>query len=132
MLFYGDAFRYWKNALQPSCAGSSTEAECIALSTACDSIIWIQNLFNELVLNQDTTVIDEDNSAAVDWATDTSGKEFSKIRHIDAKYHKIRDQVPSKAVSIKWISSAEMKANLMTKILDESELSKAVTEISLV
>lgn len=77
--------------LQNSWARSSTEAEYIGLSTACDAITWIWNILRQLVIKGDTLLLHKENSYAFDWATDTSGKEFSKMRRIEGKHHKLRE-----------------------------------------
>jgi hypothetical protein len=103
--------------LQPVIAVSSMEAEYIAAFYAMQEIIWIKGLMGELGLDyRDPITLLIDNQSAIKLATNPVYHKRSK--HIDIKYHWIREKVALKnLVKIKYIKSADNTADMMTKAL---------------
>ena len=71
---------------------STVEAEYIAASMASCEVVWLRKLFNELFgFTLDTTVILCDNQSGIFLSENPVFHDRSK--HIDIKYHYIRDLV---------------------------------------
>lgn len=77
---------------------SSTKAEYVALSESSKTIIWFRSILQELGIEQQATKCFEDNLDAIKWATQKSDKEFSKQRHVDTRYHFVKQLVDNKTV----------------------------------
>ena len=60
-------------------------------------------------------LIHEDNEACIAVATNPMAQK--RTRHIDIKYHFIRDYVDDETIKIIWCPTSEMLADMMTKTL---------------
>ena len=101
---------------QKSVALSTVEAEYIAASMACCEAIWLRKLFNELFEHvQDTTVIFRDNQSGIRISENLVFHDRSK--HIDIRYHFIRDMVQRGAVRLDHTGTDEHVADILTKSL---------------
>ena len=107
----------WLSKKQPVVALSTAEAEYIAMSTAVQESIWINQYLSELGMNnlQITPILHSDNQAAIQIATNDTLHARSK--HIDIRFHFIRDQVALNKVELKWISTVAQEADINTKAL---------------
>jgi hypothetical protein len=116
-LFGAGAPIAWMSKLQPVVAISSMEAEYIAAFYAMQEIIWIKGLMGELGFDySDPIVLLIDNQSAIKLATNPVYHKRSK--HIDIKYHWIREKVAIKdLVKLKYVKSADNTADIMTKAL---------------
>ena len=86
----------WLSKLQPIVAVSSMEAEYIACFLAIQEIVWICQLLKDLDLEHRPTRVFIDNSSARQLAM--SPVHHQRSKHIDIKYHWIRDMVAAKVV----------------------------------
>lgn len=131
-IFYGDALISYNSTLQKSIALSSTEAEYIALSEACKSVIWLRRVCDELGINQETTKIYEDNSGAVRWASSTSSEDFSRRKHVDIRYHYVNQCIQEKHVRIVKVGTRDMRADFLTKPLSVQSFRDSIRRIGVV
>ena len=111
----------WYVSLQKSVALSSTKAKYMALSEACKEIIYLQNsltaINKELQLNIpiNILVIMEDNTGAIKLS---DNPEFhKKTKHIDIKYHFIRELVEENKIRLLYINTKKQLANPLTKVI---------------
>jgi hypothetical protein len=106
----------WRSSKQDIVAQSSMESEYIGLSEAGKEAKWLRKLQAEIFPTISTpTIIYEDNQSAIKLTANPLHSNRSK--HIDVRYHSIREIVKSKIVEIKYLSTAEMIADIMTKSL---------------
>jgi hypothetical protein len=106
----------WSSKLQQSVALSSTEAEYVSLSLASREVIWCRTLLKELGFEQlNATVIYEDNDSCIKIAN--SPRKHPGIKHIDIRYHFIKDRIESKEIILQRIPTTSMVADLFTKQL---------------
>ena len=105
----------WRSCKQKSVALSSTEAEYMALSEATKEAIYLRNLLEDLTGKLDCVSLYNDNQSAKKLAYNPVLHERSK--HIDIRYHFIRDAVNDNIVEIKYLSTNEMIADILTKSL---------------
>ena len=113
----------WCSKRQGCVSKSTTEAEYVALSTACQEGIWLRRLLDEISIKQhDPTVIYEDNQGAIQLSKNP--KFHSRTKHIDVSYHYIREQVNQNTVSVKYCASENMLADIMTKGLSKVQFQK--------
>ena len=104
----------WCSKRQQSVSKSSTEAEYIALSGACQEAIWLRSLLADIGIEQKgSTTIMEDNQGAIELAKNP--KFHKRTKHIDVSFHFIREQVNLKAITVKYCPTEDMLADIMTK-----------------
>ena len=113
----------WCSKRQGCVSKSTTETEYVALSTACQEGIWLRRLLDEISIKQhDPTVIYEDNQGAIQLSKNP--KFHSRTKHIDVSYHYNRQQVNQNTVSVKYCTSEDMLADIMTKGLSKVQFQK--------
>ncbi|CAM8994640.1 unnamed protein product [Rhodiola kirilowii] len=105
----------WKSQLQPIVALSSTEAEYIAATEASKEAIWLKGILQEIDRNTYMPIIYMDFQSALCLCKDPVYHERSK--HIDVRYHFIRDMIESKEFEIRKILGEKNPADFRTKIV---------------
>ena len=106
----------WTSKKQSVVALSSTEAEYVAASLACQEAIWLRALLEDIGFVQEgPTSIKEDNQGAI--ALSRNPKYHPRTKHINIKYHFIRDKVANKEISLDYCPTEEMLADTLTKPL---------------
>jgi hypothetical protein len=95
---------------------SSCEAEYVAATTAACQGIWLARLLGEM-LNEEPLQpkLLVDNKSAISLAKNPVFHERSK--HIDVKYHFIREQVEQGSVCIDYVRTSDQLADILTKAL---------------
>lgn len=111
----------WCCRKQSCVALSSTEAEFISLAEACQEGVWIQRLLSDLNETvQKPFVVFEDNQSCLKMIA--SEKFSNRSKHIDTKYHFVKDYVANKIVTCKYCPTEEMVADLLTKPLNANKI----------
>lgn len=104
----------WNSKRQPIVALSSTEAEYIALSSAVCEVIWLKQLADEI--NGDIAkniTICCDNQSTIKLAESDAFR--PRTKHIDIRYHFLRDKIEQKILNIQFIPTERMAADSLTK-----------------
>ena len=112
----------WTSGKQKTIALSSTEAEYMCLSDTAQQITWIESLFKEIGFNISNFALCGDNQGAIFLAMNPAVETRSK--HIDIKYHHIRECVTEKRVALHSIPTTEQIADIMTKCLSYDKFKK--------
>ena len=105
----------WYSKAQPVTAQSAAEAEYISACEATKEAIWWRCLLQELGYTQLTTIIHEDNQACI--LLSKNPQAHSKTKHIQIKYHFIREKCASKEVRLQYLNTKDMLADMFTKNL---------------
>ncbi|KAJ9548565.1 hypothetical protein OSB04_021108 [Centaurea solstitialis] len=87
--FLGGRLVSWQCKKQTTVSQSTTEAEYIAASQCCSQVLWIQNQMQDYGLSFLQTPIYIDNNSAISIVNNPV--KHSKTKHIEIKYHLIRD-----------------------------------------
>ena len=121
----------WKSKKQPIVSLSSMEAEYIALTAAAKEAIWLSKIETELGENKEnkTITIKEDNQSTIKTANDVILNERSK--HIDVRYHFIRELIKDRRLKIDYLPTTDMIADMLTKPLGSIQLEKLNKEMGL-
>ena len=117
----------WKCSKQGSTADSTTEAEYIAASEAAKEAVWIRNFITELGVVpsiENAIPLHCDNSGAVAQAKEPRAHQKSK--HVERKYHIIREIVSRGDIIVCKIRSEDNVADLLTKALTPRVFDKHV------
>ena len=93
---------------------STCEAKYIAACSAACQALWLSSLINELKVSSDEAVeLIVDNKSAIDLAKNPISHGRSK--HIDTKFHFLKDQVSKGIVKLRNCRSKVQLADIMTK-----------------
>ena len=104
----------WRSKKQECVALSTAEAEYVALASAAQESIWLRKLFADLGRTpKGPTTIFEDNQSAI--AMCKNPQHHGRAKHIDIKYHFIREQVANKNVKLEYCPTKVMTADMFTK-----------------
>lgn len=106
----------WSSKRQATVALSSCEAEYIAETEAAKEAIWLRRLLRNFnFVGPSTVKIMGDNRGALALA---KNPEFhSRTKHIEIKYHFVREKVAEGLVELEWVGTADNLADGMTKPL---------------
>ena len=105
----------WKATLQPVVALSTTEAEYMAVAEACKESVWLKGLYAELCQDDSCINLFCDSQSAIYLTKDQMFHERTK--HIDIKYHYVRDVVAQGTLKVCKISTHDNPADMMTKLV---------------
>ena len=107
----------WGSKKQSSVSLSTSEAEYIALSLAIQEGKWIHRLLCEILKAANESgpelVILEDNQSCIKMTKNPVN--HGRAKHIDIKYHHIRDEVKRGEVKLEYCETSAMLADIMTK-----------------
>ena len=106
----------WTSSKQTTPALSTAEAEYMALAAATQEALYLRQLLECLGYPQSqATVIGEVNQGCIALAESTA---FSKrTRHIDIRYHFIRQHIEDGAIRIEYVPTVDQLADALTKAL---------------
>eukprot|EP00253_Pinus_taeda_P032204 PITA_32204 len=108
----------WYSRKQRSVALISTEAEYMAASQEACEAIWMQKILVGLFdQRMDPTVFYCDNQSCIKLSENPIFHDRSK--HIDIRYHHLRDCVARSIMLLQYISTEEQDANILTKALSK-------------
>jgi hypothetical protein len=120
----------WKSKKQATVALSTAEAEYMALSAATQEVSWLRKFLANFGFSlSDATVIFEDNQGCIALAKNPIAHERTK--HIDIRYHFVREQIEAKTIDVRYISTEDMLADLLTKGMTKDRHLKLCNAISL-
>ena len=103
----------WYSGKQKHVSTSNTQAEYIALSHVTKEAIFLRQLFSEFNdSDYGATCINEDNQAAIAIARNPAF--YSKVKHIDLSYHFTREAVTNGNIQLKYCSTNDMYADILT------------------
>jgi hypothetical protein len=106
----------WKSSKQTLTASSTMQAEFVACYEATGQAVWLKNFIPGL------RVVDSiskpltlycDNQPAVFYTS--NNKSSGAAKHIDIKYHVVKDRIQDQTISVKHISTKSMLADPLTK-----------------
>ena len=108
----------WKSSKQDTVADSTTEAEYLAASEAAKEAVWIKKFITELGVIpsiSEPVALYCDNNGAIAQAKEP--RSHQKSKHIERRYHLIRDIVNRGDVKISRVPTDENVADPLTKPL---------------
>ena len=106
----------WMSKKQNPVSLSTAEAEYIAMASCCAQLLWVKKLLHDYGITQDTMCVFSDNTSAINMSKNPV--QYSKSKHIEIRYHFIRDLVEEKIVYLEFINIDNQKADIFTKPLD--------------
>ena len=101
---------------QNSVALSTAEAECIAADACYSQILWIAQQLRDFGVDIKGIPIKFDNTSAI--CITKNPLEHSHTKHIEVRYHFIRDHVEKGHITLSFISTENQLADIFTKPLN--------------
>ncbi|KAL4573803.1 hypothetical protein LXL04_020621 [Taraxacum kok-saghyz] len=129
-LFLGHRLIRWYSKKQVSVAISSTEAEYIATGRCCAQILWIQNQLLDYGYKFTNTPIFCDNTSAI--SITKNPVQHTKTKHIEIRFHFLRDNAEKGMISIHFVPSPEQLADLLTKAVDRATTDRLIHELGMI
>ena len=102
----------------------------MAFMYAIAQVLWIMKFFTEIslpVTNSITIYIDNNRSIS----NSTNDKNYCQMKHIDIKFHFIKEHTKKKEIIFTYILFSDNLANLFTKSLPREIIRKLATAMNL-
>ncbi|GKB27493.1 hypothetical protein Tco_0866894, partial [Tanacetum coccineum] len=113
--FLGDKLVRWSSKKQKCTAISNREAEYIALSGCYAQIIWMRSQLTDYGFKFNKILLYRDNKSAI--ALCYNNVQHSWSKHIDVRYHFIKEQVENGVVELYFVRTGYQLADIFTKAL---------------
>ncbi|GJX64078.1 retrovirus-related pol polyprotein from transposon TNT 1-94 [Tanacetum coccineum] len=113
----GGKLASWSAKKQQSVAMSSTKAEYVAAAGCCASILWMKSQLSDYDIHYKIVPIFCDNTSAI--AISNNPVLHSRTKHIDIRYHFIKDHILKGDIESHFIPTEYQLADIFTKPLDE-------------
>ncbi|KAK6149097.1 hypothetical protein DH2020_016622 [Rehmannia glutinosa] len=126
----GNILVSWFCKKQNSIATSTTEAEYIVAGSCCAQVLWMRQQLRDYDVEEKEIPIMCDNRSAI--AITQNPVLHSRTKHIDVRYHFIRDHVEKKDITLEYISTDKQLADIFTKPLCESRFEELKHELGLI
>ena len=114
----------WQSRLQKCVALSTTEVEFSAITEACKELLWLKKFLQELGLKQERYVLHCDSQSAIHLSKNSSF--HSRSKHIDVRYHWIRDVLNDKLLQLEKVHTDENTSDMLTKALTKDKHEKCL------
>ena len=126
----GNGVVSYKSKLQPTVATSTCHAEYTATYYAAQESMFLRQLLSELgYKQQQPTLLYNDNQGSVTLAHNPS--HHPRTKHIDIKYHWIREQITNGSINLKHCDTSSNIADIMTKSLGKNIHNQHVHNLNL-
>jgi hypothetical protein len=125
----GNRLVSWSSKKQHSVSISTAEAEYVAAGSCCSQILWMQYQLQDYGVTASKTPIFCDSTSAI--AISNNPVLHSRTKHIDIRYHFIRDHVMKEDVELHFIPTDNQLADLFTKPLDESRFNYLISKLGM-
>ncbi|GJU73549.1 retrovirus-related pol polyprotein from transposon TNT 1-94 [Tanacetum coccineum] len=113
----GDKLVSWSSKKQDCTSMSSAEAEYVSLSACCAQVLWLRTQLTDYGFHFDKIPMYCDSKAAI--AISCNPVQHSRTKHIDVRYHFIKEQVEKGIVELFFVGTEYQLADLFTKALSE-------------
>lgn len=114
VVFFGNNLLAWFCKKQNMVALSTAEAEYVAAALVCAELIYIKGLVQDFNCPSNSILL-VDNQSAIKLMESNENSKRSK--HIDIKYHFIKDLISKRVIIVKYVSTNENVADILTKAL---------------
>ena len=120
----------WSSKKQAVVALLSTEVEFITQTHAAKEAVWIRNFVIKVQgMTHGPLTMLCDNQGAI--ALSKDNKFHSRMKHIDLRYHFIREAVDERKINVQYIPTAENIADIFTKALPRPKFKFFVERVGL-
>ena len=128
--FLGTSLVSWSSRKQSSVAQSTAEAEYVAAASACSQVLWMVSTLRDFGLSFSSVPLLCDNTSAINIAKNPV--QHSRTKHIEIRYHFLRDNVEKGNISLEFVESESQLADIFTKPLDRARFEKLRGELGVI
>ena len=119
----------WASRRQRTVALSTTESEYMALAEACQEAKYLFSIAKEISTKMGLVLAEKvrlfgDNQSAI--AIASNPIQHARTKHIDVRYHFVREVIKEGMVEVQYISTQNMKADMLTKALPLNKFMKCL------
>ncbi|GJT09345.1 retrovirus-related pol polyprotein from transposon TNT 1-94 [Tanacetum coccineum] len=125
--FLGGKLVSWSSKKQDCTAMSTAEAEYVSLSACCAQVIWMRTQLLDYGYKYNRIPMYCDSKSAI--AISCNPVQHSKTKHIDIRYHFIKEHVEKGTVEIYFVGTEYQLADLFTKALPKEHFEYLVHRI---
>ena len=119
----------WYSKKEQTISNSTAEAEYIAAGSCCAQILWIRNQLRDYGFMLSKIPITCNNISAI--AISNNPVQHPRTKHIDVRYHFIREHVMNGTVELHFVPSEEQTTDIFTEALDESTFTRLVGKLGM-
>ncbi|GJZ92755.1 retrovirus-related pol polyprotein from transposon TNT 1-94 [Tanacetum coccineum] len=127
--FLSDKLVSWSSKKQKSSAISSTEVEHIALSRGYAQILWMRSHLTDYGFTFNKIQLYCDNKSAI--ALCCNSVQHSRAKHIDVRYHFIKEQVENGIVELYFVQTEYQLADIFTKPLPQERFNFLIEKLGM-
>ena len=127
--FLGGKLVCWSTKKQQSVAMSSAEAEYMAAAGCCANVLWMKSQLSDYGIQYKMVPIFCDNTSAI--AISNNPVLHQRTKHIDIRYHFIRDHISNGEIELHFIPTEYQLADIFTKPLDEPTFTRLKAELGM-
>ncbi|KAJ9544484.1 hypothetical protein OSB04_024191 [Centaurea solstitialis] len=119
----------WTSKKQNSVSTSTAEAEYVAAGICCAQVLWLRNQLQDYDIKLSKNPIYCDNTSTI--AIANNPVLHSKTKHIEVRYHFIRDHVMNGDIELHFVPTEYQLADLFTKPLDVTRFNMLISELGM-
>ena len=127
--FLGNRLVAWQCKKQTTVSTSTAEAEYVAAASCCSQVLWFQHQLRDYGYIYTQTPIHIDSTSAISIIRDPV--QHSKTKHIEIRYHFIRDCYEKKLIDLVKIDTLKQSADLFTKAFSSSRFEELISMIGM-
>ncbi|GKD29521.1 retrovirus-related pol polyprotein from transposon TNT 1-94 [Tanacetum coccineum] len=127
--FLGKKLVNWSSMKQDCTAMSTVEAEYVSLSACCAQVIWMRTQLLDYGYKYNRIPMYCDSKSAI--AISCNPVQHSKTKHIDTRYHFIKEHVEKGIMELYFVGAEYQLADLFTKALPKERFEYLVHRISM-
>nr|GEZ49342.1 hypothetical protein [Tanacetum cinerariifolium] len=125
----GDKLVSWSSKKQDFTSMSSVEIDYVSLSACCAQVLWLRTQLTDYGFHFDKIPMYCDSKAAIAISCNLVHNFCTK--HIDVRYHIIKEQVEKGIVELFFVGTEYQLADLFTRALSEDMFNYLVTRLSM-
>ncbi|GJZ55754.1 retrovirus-related pol polyprotein from transposon TNT 1-94 [Tanacetum coccineum] len=125
----GDKLVSWSSKKQDCTSMSSAEAEYVSLSACCAQVLWLRTQLTDYGFHFDKIPMYYDSKAAI--AISCNPGQHSRTKHIDVRFHFIKEQVEKGIVELFFVETEYQLADLFTKALSEDRFKYLIRRLGM-
>ncbi|KAI3730029.1 hypothetical protein L6452_18705 [Arctium lappa] len=125
--FLGDKLVSWASKKQLCISTSTAEAEYVAAASCCSQVLWMRTQLRDYGFKFHKIPTYCDSKSAI--AISANPVQHTKTKHIDVRYHFIKDNVEKGTIELYFVKTDYQLADLFTKPLDEKRFNFLVSKL---
>jgi hypothetical protein len=120
----------WSSKKQNYVAISTAEAEYVTVDSCCAQLLWMRQTLNDYSYTMNHILLICDNKSVIKIAYNPC--EHFRTKHIDIRYHFLRDHAIRWDIVISHIGTNDQLADIFTKPLNEKRFRELQSELNII